>query len=274
MDYSVQAGCEPFSAPGDGARGAIAIVISHGFTGNPSSMRPLADALAGKGFAIELVRWPGHGTHWKDMARTRYADWRGEVERAINVAHKAGKRVIVCGLSLGATVALDLACARPDALVGAVWINGALLDREGVAAKLAPAVAMIMPALPASAAGLAKNDIAKGGKENAYAWVPLKAATSIKPELPRIRDAVAKLAIPMLVAYSPQDHSVPAENSRALLRMLAGKDATELVLERSYHVATLDYDFELLVDSITAFADRVASTGASTTAVSAPNQTA
>ena len=33
----------------------------------------------------------------------------------------------------------------------------------------------------------------------------------------------------------------------------------ELVLERSYHVATLDYDLELIEERVTAFVDRVAS---------------
>src|SRR5262249_9832641 len=103
----------------------------------------------------------------------------------------------------------------------------------------------------------AKNDIAKGGDEKAYSRLPLKAAASLIPELPRIRDAVAKLAVPILVAYSPKDHSVPPASSRALLGMLAGRDATELVLERSYHVATMDHDFELIVDATVAFAERV-----------------
>jgi len=32
---------------------------------------------------------------------------------------------------------------------------------------------------------------------------------------------------------------------------------TELPLERSYHVATLDYDLDLIEERVTAFADRV-----------------
>jgi len=255
--YPIIAGAEPFSAPGHGERAAIGIVLSHGFTGNPVSMRALGEALATQGFCVELVRWPGHGTHWKDMATTSYSDWRGEVERAIDNLRKAGKRVIVAGLSLGATIALDLAGARADAVVGCVWINGALLDREGFVAKLAPLVARIVPALPAKLAGLVENDIAKGGNEQAYAKVPLKPALSVIKELPRIRAQLASFKVPVLVAYSPQDHSVPPENSRALLRMLSGKDATELLLERSYHVATMDHDFEALVTAIVAFADRV-----------------
>ena len=51
-------GAEPWSAAG-GPAGALCL---HGFTGNPSSMRGLAEAFAAAGFSVELPRLPGHGT--------------------------------------------------------------------------------------------------------------------------------------------------------------------------------------------------------------------
>jgi carboxylesterase len=255
--FPIIPGAEPWSATGSGARGAIAMVVSHGLTGNPVSTRPLGEALAAKGFTVEVVRLPGHGTHWRDMFHTRYRDWRGEVARAARAHHEAGRRVVVVGLSLGGTIAVDLACSMPDVVAAAVPINCTILDREGVVAKLAPLLRYVLPVVFAGMAGLVKNDIAKGGDEKAYGMLPAAAGGSVLSELARIRAAIPRAAVPMLVAYSPQDHSVPPENSRALLRMLSGKDATELVLERSYHVATLDYDLDLLVEKITEFGDRV-----------------
>ena len=43
-----------------------------------------------------------------------------------------------------------------------------------------------------------------------------------------------------------------------MVRMMSSADVTELVLERSYHVATLDFDFDLLVEGITTLAERLA----------------
>jgi carboxylesterase len=255
--YPVLSGCEAWSSPGNGPRGGVGIVVSHGFTGNPTSTRPLGAALAARGFAVDVVRLPGHGTHWRDMKHTRYRDWRGEVERAVERMAAQGKRTLLVGISMGGTITLDLACARPDVLVGACVINGAYLDRAGLVAKLAPILQYVLPVVPAKAAGLAANDIARGGDERAYPMVPTRAARSAMIELPRIRAAASGLRVPIVIAYSPQDHSVPAENSRTLLRMLAGKDATELVLPRSFHVATMDHDAELIVDAVTALADRV-----------------
>jgi len=235
------------------------VLLAHGFTGSPASLRPLSEMLARRGFAVELVRLPGHGTHFRDMIRTRYEDWRGEVERGLQVLRSRTERVVPLGLSMGGTLVLDVVSANPDSVAGAVTINAPVLDREGILVKLAPFLEHVLPLVPASAAGLARNDIAKPGmNELAYAWVPAKAGNSLVREFPRIRGQLANVTCPMFVAYSRADHSVPPENSKAILRMLGSKDITELALERSYHVATLDYDLELIEERVTAFVDRVA----------------
>jgi carboxylesterase len=218
----------------------------------------LSALLAARGFAIELVRLPGHGTHFRDMMNTRYEDWRGEVQRGLGALAARSERVIALGLSMGGTLVLDVVSQDPARVAGAVTINAPMLDRGGILVKLAPYLEHVLPLVPASAAGLTKNDIAKPGQnELGYGWVPSKAGNSLVRELPRIRAELAKLTCPALVAYSRADHSVPPENSKAILRMLGSKDLTELVLERSYHVATLDYDLELIEERVTSFADRV-----------------
>jgi carboxylesterase len=191
------------------------------------------------------------------LLAARYGDWRWEMDRALSDLVHRGKRVVLVGLSMGGTIALDVACSRPEKVAGVVPINCTILDRAGLLAKAAPVLEHILPVVPAAAAGLIKNDIAKGGEENAYEMVPVKAGNSFLKQLSRIRIGLESLKVPVLVAYSPEDHSVPAENSRALLRMLQGRDVTELVLARSYHLATIDHDFDLLVEKVSAFADRV-----------------
>jgi carboxylesterase len=256
-EYPVIAGAEPWSCPGSGARASTALLLIHGFTGNPTSMRPLGQALGERGFRVEVIRLPGHGTNVRDMQRTRYADWRDAVSRALDGLLGQSKKVVLVGLSMGGSLALDLGATRAKDVAGLVAINAAVLDRPGLLAKLAPFVSMIVPIVPAQAAGLAKDDIAKPGQtERAYDRVPTKAGNSFTSELPRIRGALGSLRLPVLVAYSAQDHSVDPENSKAILRAVKG--ARALVLERSYHVATLDHDQPLLVERITEFADELA----------------
>jgi alpha-beta hydrolase superfamily lysophospholipase len=65
--HPVLPGAEAWSSPGGGPHG---VLVLHGFTGNPVSVRPLAEALAEAGFAVEMPRLPGHGTHVEDMIPT------------------------------------------------------------------------------------------------------------------------------------------------------------------------------------------------------------
>ncbi|MEX0834687.1 MAG: hypothetical protein WD010_01250, partial [Nitriliruptor sp.] len=85
------------------------------------------------------------------------------------------------------------------------------------------------------------------------------AAQSLIRELPRVRSQLPQLTQPLLVAYSPQDHSVPPKNAKALRELIGSEgQVTELELTRSYHVATLDYDAPLLEAEILRFIGEVA----------------
>lgn len=251
-------GAEAWSATGEAERARVGVICVHGFTGNPNSTRPVAERLNREGYSVEVPLLPGHGTTVKDMARTRYADWRGELEQLVDDLAGRCDQVVLVGLSMGGTLALDVGSARPDDVAGVVTINAQLLNPAQPLARIAPLMQHLAPIVPRDLAGLPSDDIAKpGGDERAYAQVPAKAAQSLIRELPRIRAQLRDLRAPLLVAYAPQDHTVPAANSAAILDLAGSDDATELVLERSYHVVTLDYDAELLEDAIVAFVERV-----------------
>lgn len=259
--YPVIPGAEALTARGNSvthpARSRTGVALIHGFTGSPVSMRPLAELLLAQGFSLDVPRLPGHGTHPKDMQRTRYADWRAEVLSAVDRLRTHAERIVLVGLSMGGTLVLDVAASGERDIAGTVSINAQLLDREGLTVKLAPLLETLLPLVPASLAGLKKDDIAKPSvSELAYDLVSTAAGNSFVRELPRIRERLANLSSPLIVARSPQDHSVPPANSLALLKLVP--KARELVLERSYHVATLDYDLPLLAARITDFCDELA----------------
>jgi len=260
--HPVLPGAEAYRSAGDqaapGHRHSVGIALIHGFTGSPISLRPLAEELVQRGFRVDLPRLPGHGTHVKDMQRTRYADWRSEVLAAVDRLALASERVVLLGLSMGGTLALDVASSSERSIAAVVSVNGQILERGGFAVKLAPMIERLTPLVPAALAGLRKDDIAKPGvSERAYDWVPPAAGSSFLRELPRVREQLTRLACPALIAYSPNDHSVPPENSHAMLELLRARSPEVLLLERSYHVATLDYDLELIAERVTAFLDRL-----------------
>jgi len=70
-------GSEPFTLES----GSIAILMIHGFTGSPLSVKPWAQALHKEGFTVHVPRLPGHGTHWEELNQTTWRDWFDVVER-------------------------------------------------------------------------------------------------------------------------------------------------------------------------------------------------
>ena len=258
---SIIEGAQPLSASGSGANADTGVAVVHGFTGNPVSVRPMADAFVTEGCTVEMPLLPGHGTTWRDMSRTRYSDWRAEVERVVDDLRQRTSRVVLFGFSLGGTIALDLAEQKGDEIAALVLVNTPILDRTEITAKLAPILQYVLPVVPSSLAGIAKNDCAKGGDEKAYPYTPSKAGYSFTRELPRIRRDIGLVKCPVLVAYSAQDHTVPAANAKWLLKAL-GDRATELVLERSYHLALLDYDAVVLQHATLDFVARTTDAGA------------
>jgi carboxylesterase len=253
-----RAGAEPWSSPGTGDRARRGILLVHGFTGSPVSLRPVAEMLARRGFTVDLPLLPGHGTTWRDMLPTRYDDWRQGAYRAATALRKRVDHLVLVGLSMGGTISLDLASGTDLKVDGVVTINAQILDRDGLAVKLGPYIEKVLPLVPAALAGLTANDIAKPGVvEEAYPWVPTAAGNSLLRALPRVRIQLGRMPCPVLVMYSRNDHSVAPANSKALLELIKSPRLEHLVLERSYHVATLDYDQELIEERVTAFVDEV-----------------
>lgn len=254
--YPIAEGGHPLSLPGKGGRAKVGIVFMHGFTGRPSSVAPVARALNALGFRVEVPRLPGHGTDVRDMLTTRYPDWRAHVRKVTEALAQEVDAVVLAGLSMGGTLAVDVATDALPKVVGVVPINAQILDRKGIAVSLAPWIAKVSPLVPAALAGLKRNDVKKPSMdEHAYKSMPVLAGHSLVEALPKVRERLGAIKVPVLVVRSREDHSVSPANSEALARSLPNAAVSELVLENSYHVATLDYDAELLVERIAEFAD-------------------
>ncbi|MFE6776152.1 alpha/beta hydrolase [Streptomyces sp. NPDC057702] len=241
-------GAEPFHHTGND----VGVLVCHGFTGSPQSVRPWADSLAARGYTVSLPLLPGHGTRWQDLAVTGWQDWYAEVDRELGRLTERCERVFVCGLSMGGTLALRLAARHGAAISGLVLVNPANRMRDTGSALLPVARHLV-----SSVKGIV-SDIAKPGRyELGYDRVPLQAAHSLRRFF-RIVDAeLAQVTQPLLVLHSPQDHVVSPVDSARIMARVSSTDLTERLLERSFHVATLDHDADLIFADTHAFINRL-----------------
>lgn len=225
-----------------------AVVILHGLTGSPVSMRPLAEACAAAELGVRMPLLPGHGTTWQDLNRYTYSDWVAAAQSALDEARASYRNVYVCGLSMGGTVALELAVANPD-VSGVSVINPALLFDDPRMVIL-PVLKHAVP----SAAAIA-DDIAKPGvTEEAYPRTPLKALHTLDVAARALRSRLWEITCPVQVFASAADHVVSTRAPQLVFRHVSSQRKRMIVLHRSYHVATLDYDSEIISAGLVDFA--------------------
>jgi len=250
MTSPILPGAEPWSHVGDTDHGAL---VLHGFTGNPSSMREVAAALAGKGFHIEMPLLPGHGTAIDDMMPTRWADWAGEAEAAYQRLSQRVPNMVVVGLSMGGALTLRVGADHAD-VAGLVCINPLTQPQTADIIEMLRGLADGGTALlPGVDSDIADPD----AKQNAYDDTPIEPLLSLLVDgIQPLSSEYAQMRMPLLLMNSPQDHVVDPVHAEFLADGYGGP-VERITLERSYHVATVDFDKGLIVESTVEFASRV-----------------
>src|SRR5262245_25263794 len=209
-------------------------------------MRPLGEALAARGFPVRGVRLAGHGTSIEDLASTGWRDWYASVEHDLGLLRAEAARVAVAGMSLGALLALHLAATR-RADVAALLLCGPPLRLADARVRWLPALARI-PWLARRWAIMPKPDgadIADPAARAActsYAAMPLGAIVELVGLQAVVRAELNAVTQPALLLHGRGDHGAPLANLELLQRRLGSRVTEAHVLERSWHVVTLDYD--------------------------------
>ena len=245
---AILTGAEPFRHDGSD----IGVLLCHGFTGTPQSLRPWGEYLAERGYTVHVPLLPGHGTTWQDMNSTRWQDWYACVDRAFRELHETCERVVVGGLSMGGALSLQLAQEHGPRISGLVLVNPAV-KFEDPRTRLLPVLKHLMGSLEAIGNDVKKDDVT----ELAYTRTPLKAAHSQLVAWQSVIRDLPEVTQPVLLLRSPQDHVVPASSSALILSRISSRDVTEILLEDSYHVATIDNDAPRIFDESAKFVERV-----------------
>ncbi|MEY4365161.1 MAG: hypothetical protein RLZZ305_505 [Actinomycetota bacterium] len=243
-------GAEPFSHKGDGDVGAL---VLHGFTGNPGSMRELANACAAAGFHVELPQLAGHGTAVEDMIPTRWSDWTASVESAYSALSARASRIVVLGLSMGGSLTLWTGLQHPE-VRGLVCVNPAV---QPAPPEMLEGLKALIDSGQEVMDGIGSDIADPNAHETAYPGTPLAPAHSfMKDGLTPMAPRLGELKMPLLLFTSVQDHVVNPADSEFLAANYGGT-VERVMLERSYHVATQDYDKGTIFSGSVDFVRRV-----------------
>lgn len=244
MEGPVIAGAEPFAFTG----GDVGCLLVHGFTGNPSSMRPMGESLAAQGFTVVGPRLKGHGTRVEDMFDNSYQDWIDSAEAGLEEIKEKCRTIFVAGLSMGATLALHLAYSHPDTIKGVVPICGPVFMKDP---KLIffPLLRHILKTVP----GVGSDIKDPAVKESSYDKVPLPALGELLKLCAMVKEELPGIKQPALILAARDDHVVHPSNAPYILEHIGSSEKELIWLENSYHVATLDFDKEIVFENTVQF---------------------
>ena len=241
----------PDALPYEAGNGPIGVLLCHGFTGSTKSMIGWARHLEAAGFQVLLPRLPGHGTTWQECNQTAWTDWYACVDEAFAVLRARCEQVFLAGLSMGGALSLRLAEQHGAAVSGLVLVNP-VINISDPRMRALP-ILRLLPSL-----GGIVNDIAKPGEDEwGYHRLPLRALYSQTFLWADVRRNLNSVDQPLLVYRAIHDHVVDASSVRLIKEGVRSSDQTYIELQRSYHVATLDYDAEDIFDGSVAFFRRL-----------------
>jgi carboxylesterase len=215
-------------------------------------MLPLGKGLAEAGFTVLGPRLPGHGTSVKDMSTRSWQEWTGEAEQGLKELLGRCDKVFVTGLSMGGTITCYLGERYADEIAGLMPINAAVAKLNPLM-PLTPIVKYVLKTIPGVGSDIKDPD----AQESCYEKVPVPAAAELYQLMKTTKADIARIAAPILIFSSREDHVVDTSNGPFILEHVSSTDKELVWLENSYHVATLDNDSQLIIDSCVEFIQRL-----------------
>jgi len=242
MSAPIIPGAEPVSIAASSQDAAV--LLLHGYMGTVQTVRNWALAFAQAGFAVEAPLLPGHGTSHEDMVDTQWSDYVDYSDAVYKKLAARYERVFVGGLCMGGPIAASVVTRHPE-VAGLLSINGSFqLPRHWNSSFLREMLkdnriffqwfrgqTMEDPAAPP----LIVYDLA-----------PIAPMLTLRASLEAVYEQLSEVRCPVLAFTSRLDTVLePDESEPAWLKQFSGP-VEHIFLERSRHLATLDYDKEII----------------------------
>lgn len=232
-------------------RGAI---IIHGLTGTPATVAPITSALASSGFKTVSPLLPGHGTSLENLSRTSMEEWCDFIFKTYDLLKKDVDEVYCVGISLGALLTIRLAMERhvkKIACLGLPLKLTPLVEKLLIPISHFPLVSQILKYSKkdwsASVADPLGREIYKSAS---YPKIPVHSVWELQRLQKAIMKNIRKFNTPTLLIHSKNDKVAPPINVSIFSSLAVRVRPEILMLARSEHVVTLDYEAETVTKEI------------------------
>ena len=235
-------------AEGKGEKKKVGILLVHGFTGSPASMRPWAQYLNSLGYTVMVPLLPGHGNKVEDLNHVKWQEWAAKVESELTLLLQSCEKVFICGLSMGAGTTLNVATRYSDQLSGIILVNP-MIHVKFIPHQLAWVISRFQKFRDSVG-----DDIKRPGvTEYGYDSLPAVGVYQLLKMLNYTRKRLHDVTVPLQLFHSVDDHTLPVTNTEIIMKEINSREKQRIELINSYHVATLDYDAEIIFENSRVF---------------------
>ncbi|GAC1393229.1 MAG: alpha/beta fold hydrolase [Ktedonobacteraceae bacterium] len=260
-----------------------ACLLIHGFSGTPTEMRGLGDALVAQGMRVYGVLVAGHSGDPEELIISDRTSWITSVEVGLEqLAHY--KTVFVAGLSMGGVLALTLAIHHPERIAGVVAMSTPTRFESNIQTRLVPlaryfikwfyplkALNFNSPKVQVeilkqaqlrdpSVAAIDFTDIQVVDHIKNTVRIPVPAIAELIAMTNRTRRSLGKLRVPLLIIQSKRDQTVEPKCAEELYRLATSTPSKSLHwLEMSDHVITTGPERDEVYRLVSSFIDTISS---------------
>jgi carboxylesterase len=250
-------------------KGEDAVLLIHGLSGTPLEMQYVARMLHKAGFTVVAPHFSGYG-YGKASSTKKWQEWHKEVVEHFDELKKKYRTVSVCGLCIGAVLALNLAAEKKDEIAGlsllatTLYFDGwripwyrfllplgyytpfryfySYREREPYGLKneqLRAWIAREMTEKSTSAAG--------------SATIPMTGIFETDKLIRNVKRNMAQVTAPALIMHSIDDDTATVRSADFVEKHVSSKKVRKIFLDDSYHILTLDNQKDIVAEETVRF---------------------
>ncbi len=226
---------KPFLFPG--WRRKTGVVLIHSYLAVPEEVRELATYLRKRGVWVYALRLPGHGTSAEDLSQRKYREWVEAVEQAYVLMSAFCDRVVVGGMAVGGSLALDLA-GRVDKVAG-VFAVCPPFSLGDYSTRFMPVVDVwnrMLNAMKKEKDVPQFLDFSHGNLHVNYPQNPVAGVHEIGEYLKSIDSTYGSITQPTLIIQASNNPVVDPEGSEKLYRRIGSENKEYCLLSYDCHV--------------------------------------
>jgi carboxylesterase len=233
-----------------------AVIVLHGLCSSSLEVRLFARSVRDRGYRVVTPRIPGYSVAEQD-SEAPFERWVEAVSAEVQRLASACHHVHLCGISLGATLALAAAAESQDRVRSLSLISTTLfydgwnVSRWRFLLPLAyytvlgrwysyretPPYGVKNERVRAWIAGqLARGELSAAGA----ARIPTSRLREANRLIRHVKRSLPHVTTPMLLIHAREDDVASLANPRYVASRVASTDVRETVLEDTYHMITLD----------------------------------